>query len=254
MQSEIQPTRSATRLPTRSNAAGGVRWLLIAAVLALAFLILAPPIPQDQDYHLFADQRSILGIPNFWNVISNLPFLLVGVLGLRGFRDAASRILFTGVALTSFGSGYYHLHPNDATLVWDRLPITLVFMGLLTLVISQWIGPVWGRRSLLLPLVLFGIGSVVWWRFTGDLRAYAVAQFGPALVMLPAFWFDRTIRGLWPAGALYALAKIAETFDRGIYTAIPVSGHTLKHLAAALATLWILRWRRSLPPLAMKLN
>jgi hypothetical protein len=253
MQSEIQPTRSATRLPTRSSAAGGVTWLLIAAVLALAFLILAQPIPQDQDYHLFADQRSILGIPNFWNVISNLPFLLVGVLGLRGFRDAASRILFAGVVLTSFGSGYYHLHPNDATLVWDRLPITLVFMPLLALVISQWIGPVWGRR-LLWPLVLFGIGSVVWWRFTGDLRPYAVAQFGPALVLLPAFWFDRTIRGLWPAGVLYMLAKVAETFDRGIYTAIPVSGHTLKHLAAALATLWILRWRRSLPPLAMKLN
>jgi hypothetical protein len=249
--SVIQPTRSATRLPTKSSAAGGVTWLLIAAVLALAFLILAPPIPQDQDYHLFADQRSVLGIPNFWNVVSNLPFLLVGIMGLRAFRDAASRVLFAGVALTSFGSGYYHLHPNDATLVWDRLPITLVFMALLALVISRWIGPVWGGRSLLLPLILFGIASVVWWRFTGDLRPYAVAQFGPALVMLPAFWFDRTIRGLWPAGALYALAKVAETFDLGIYTAIPVSGHTLKHLAAALATYWILRWRRSVPPLAM---
>ena len=138
--------------------------------------------------------------------------------------------------------------------VGPRLPITLVFMALLALVISQWVGPVWGRHSLLLPLVLFGIASVAWWRITGDLRPYAVAQFGPALVMLPAFWFDRTIRGLWPAGALYALAKVAETFDRGIYAAIPVSGHTLKHLAAALATFWILQWRRSVPPLARKLN
>ena len=251
--SAIQPTRSATRLPTKSSAAAGVRWLLISAVLALAFLVLAPPIPQDQDYHLFADQRSVLGFPNFWNVISNFPFLLVGVLGLCAFHDAASRVLFAGVALTAFGSGYYHLHPNDATLVWDRLPITLVFMPLLALVISQWMGPAWGRR-LLWPLVLFGIASVVWWRYTGDLRPYAVAQFGPALVMLPAFGFDRTIRGLWPAGALYSLAKLAETFDRGIYAAIPVSGHTLKHLAAALATFWILHWRRSTPPLAMKLN
>ena len=223
----------------------GLASLVISAVAAVAFLILAPPIPQDENYHLFADQRSIFGIPNFWNVISNLPFSLVGVLGLRRFSDMTSRILFTGVLLTAFGSGYYHLHPNDATLVWDRLPMTLVFMPLVVLVISQWMGTAWGRR-VRWPLVLFGIGSVLWWRVEGDLRAYAIAQFGPALLLLPAFWFDRTIRRLWPAAAWYALAKLFETFDGGIYAALSVSGHTLKHLAAALATYWIFRWRRML--------
>ena len=221
-----------------------IAWLLVSALAAVAFLILAPPIPQDPNYHLFADQRSLLGIPNFWNVVSNLPFALVGILGLRSFRDAASRILFAGVLLTAFGSGYYHLQPNDATLVWDRLPMTLVFMPLLALVISRWIGLAWGRR-LLWPLVLFGIASVLWWRATGDLRPYAVAQFGPAMVLLPACWSDRTLRGLWPAAAWYAAAKVAETFDRGVYAALPVSGHTLKHVAAALAAYWIFRWRRT---------
>jgi len=223
----------------------GLASLLISAFAAVGFLTLAPPIPQDENYHHFADHRSILGIPNFWNVISNFPFALVGVLGLRRFSDLTSRILFAGVLLTAFGSGYYHLYPNDATLVWDRLPMTLVFMPLVVLVISQWMGTIWGRR-VQWPLILFGIGSVLWWSAEGDLRLYAIAQFGPALLLLPAFWFDRIIRRLWPAAAFYALAKVFETFDRGIFAALPVSGHTLKHLAAGLATYWIFRWRRML--------
>lgn len=223
----------------------GLASLLISAFAGVGFLILAPPIRQDEHYHLFADHRSILGIQNFCNVVSNLPFVLVGVLGLRRFRDLTSRILFAGVLLTAFGSGYYHLYPNDATLVWDRLPMTLVFMPLVVLVISQWMGTAWGRR-VQWPLILFGIGSVLWWRAEGDLRLYAIAQFGPALLLLPAFWFDRSIRRLWPAAAFYALAKIFETFDGRIYALLSVSGHTLKHLAAGMATYWIFRWRRML--------
>jgi len=235
-QSSSKPTSPVT---------AGLASLLISAFAGVGFLILSPPIPQDENYHLFADHRSILGIPNFWNVISNLPFALVGVLVLRRFSDLTSRVLFAGVLLTAFGSGYYHLYPNDATLVWDRLPMTLVFMPLVVLVISRWMGTAWGHR-MQWPLVLFGIGSVLWWRAEGDLRLYAIAQFGPALLLLPAFWFDRIIRRLWPAAAFYALAKILETLDGGIYAALPVSGHTLKHLAAGLATYWIFRWRRML--------
>ena len=228
-----------------SPVTAGFASLLISAFAAVGFLILTPPIPQDENYHRFADHRSILGIPNFWNVVSNLPFALVGVWGLRRFSDLTSRILFAGVLLTAFGSGYYHLYPNDATLVWDRLPMTLVFMPLVVLVISQWMGTAWGRR-VQWPLILFGIGSVLWWRAEGDLRLYAIAQFGPALLLLPAFWFDRGIRRLWSAAAFYALAKIFETFDSRIYALLPVSGHTLKHLASGLAAYWIFRWRRML--------
>ena len=229
--------------PSPPGVRARIAWLLISAAAAAAFVTFAPRIPQNQEYHQFADQRALLGIPNFWNVISNLPFAIVGILGLREFSDTASRVLFAGILLTAFGSGYYHAQPNDSTLVWDRLPMTLVFMALLSLVISRWIGARWGRR-LLWPLVLFGVASVGWWRVTDDLRPYAVAQFGPALVLVPAAWRDPTIRRLWPAAAWYAAAKLAESFDRGIYSGLPLSGHTLKHLAAALATYWVFRWVR----------
>ena len=57
--------------------------LLGLMVVSLATLPLLPPIAQDPTYHQFADQRTLLGIPNFWNVVSNLPFVLVGAMGLR---------------------------------------------------------------------------------------------------------------------------------------------------------------------------
>jgi hypothetical protein len=39
-------------------------------------------IPQDIQYHNFGDNRKIFGIPNFWDVASNLPILYIGCLGL----------------------------------------------------------------------------------------------------------------------------------------------------------------------------
>ena len=122
-----------------SNAPNHTRFL-IGAALALsvfAFFRLVPPIAQDETYHLFADDHSLWGIPNFWNVASNLPFAIVGVLGLWKLRGVFDYVLFTGVAaLTFFGSAYYHLAPNDTRLVWDRLPMTLVFMALLACVVT----------------------------------------------------------------------------------------------------------------------
>ena len=99
--------------------------LMIVTLLALLPL---PPLLQDQNYHQFADQRELFGVPNFWNVVSNLPFIAVGVIGLAQFRrDATTFVLFAGLFLTGFGSSYYHLNPNDGTLFWDRLPMTLCF-------------------------------------------------------------------------------------------------------------------------------
>jgi hypothetical protein len=210
------------------------RFLAIPLLAAVAFVIFAPAIAQDETYHSFADQRTLAGIPNFWNVASNLPFALVGFLGLKKACDAAQRILFTGVLLTAFGSAYYHWAPNDARLIWDRLPMTLVFMALVSIVI--------GRRFLF-PLVAFGIASILWWIATGDLRLYAVAQFGAVFVVVFAMFFSTPARQLWPVLLLYALAKLAEHFDQAIYAALPVSGHTIKHLLAAAATYWILRWQ-----------
>src|SRR5712692_9712484 len=99
---------------------------------SLAGLLLLPPIPQVQSYHQFADQRALLGVPNFWNVVSNLPFIAIGAAGLWRCRDdSATIVLFLGIFLTGFGSTYYHWNPTDGTLFWDRLPMTLAFTAIL---------------------------------------------------------------------------------------------------------------------------
>ena len=122
-------------LPSTSSRA---RFLIAGSfpLLVSAFFLFVPPIAQDETYHLFADSRLIWSIPNFWNVASNLPFAIVGILGLWKLHGILNRVLFTGVLLTFLGSAYYNLAPSDARLVWDRLPMTLVFMALLTCVLT----------------------------------------------------------------------------------------------------------------------
>lgn len=218
---------------------------LIAAGVALivaGFFLFVPPIAQDETYHSFADNRTMLGIPNFWNVASNLPFAIVGILGLWKLRGALDRILFTGVLLTFFGSAYYHLAPSDPRLVWDRLPMTFVFMPLLACVVSRESNSRSSRR-LLAFLVICGVASVVWWSITNDLRLYVLIQFGPLVILLPALWFVRGARYLAAVLALYALAKLSEFYDGAVFSYLPVSGHTVKHVLAALATYFIFRWR-----------
>jgi hypothetical protein len=140
------------------------------AAASLAALLLLPPITQDQTYHHFADERTLLGIPNFWNVVSNLPFIAVGAVGLRQFyRDPATLALFLGVFLTGFGSAYYHWNPNNDTLFWDRLLMTLCFMAILSVVVEERVNARFGA-ALLWPLLATGILSLMLWRWTGDLR------------------------------------------------------------------------------------
>src|SRR6185295_9282093 len=140
---------------------------LMAASLAALWLV--PPIPQDQAYHQFADQRALFGIPNFWNVVSNLPFALIGAVGLWRFRnDPATIVFFTGVLLTAFGSAYYHWAPSDGTLFWDRLPMALAFSGVLAAAVEERIDERTGRL-ILWPLVVLGVISLLVWRWTGDL-------------------------------------------------------------------------------------
>lgn len=245
---------------SRSNAV----WLLlgVAALIAIigAFL---PPIPQPLAYHNFADQRSWLGIPNFGDVASNLPFAIFGVWGLAfvlrlppgdpRFVDSAARWpyagVFFGLLLTAVGSSYYHLAPDNARLVWDRLPMTVVFTSLVAAVIAERISVRLGRW--LWPLLLLlGAGSVWQWRLSelrghGDLRFYAAVQVYSALVLLltlllPAH-YTRGEDFLIVVGS-YVLAKILETADKAVFSVgHVVSGHTLKHLAAAGAGYWILR-------------
>jgi hypothetical protein len=214
---------------------------------SLVGLLLLPPISQDQAYHLFADQRTLLGIPNFWNVVSNIPFIVVGAVGLVQFRDdPATIVLFSGFFLTGLGSSYYHWDPNDGTLFWDRLPMTIAFAAIFALVVKERVG-VRAGAVLLWPMLAIGVASLLVWLWTDDLRLYFWAQFFPGLALLVLFVLypaKYTHGGYWIiAAAFYALAKLLEFADKPIYSFGHVlSGHTLKHLAAAAACFAILRY------------
>src|SRR6516164_7835861 len=136
------------------------------------------PIGQDPSYHLFADRRQFLGIPNFANVVSNIPFLLIGLFGLRLCCQTQTTgaklswmVVFLSVALVAMGSAYYHWNPNDKTLFWDRLPMTLAFAAILSLVVQERVNAKTGA-ILLWPALAVGLFSLLFWRWTDDLRLY----------------------------------------------------------------------------------
>jgi hypothetical protein len=249
----------------------GLMILAVVTILLFSSLALIPRIPQPLAYHNFADQRSWPGIPNFSNVISNLPFAVFGVMGLaflrssvarRGFLDPRERwpyfFIFLGLSLTAFGSGYYHWHPDNATLLWDRLPMTIAFMGIIAALITERISVRAGLVALA-PLLLIGAASPIQWYLSelhgrGDLRFYAGVQ-ACAVLMLPLFLVLFPARysrssDLAIVAAFYVLAKLLETFDAQIYAlGYLASGHTLKHLAASLSGYFILRMLRLRHPL-----
>jgi len=233
--------------------------------------MLAPRIPQPRSYHDFAGQRGWLGIPDFGDVASNLPFAVAGAWGLilllrkskqECFIDPRERwgyiLVFLGLLLTAFGSSYYHLAPNNARLVWDRLPMTFAFMGLVSAMISERLSVPAGFY-LLPELLLIGAGSVAWWWHTetagvSDLRFYAAVQVYavlilPILLLLPPRYTRSSDFAV--VFGFYVLAKIFETEDRQIFSLDQhtISGHTLKHLAAGAAGFWILRMLQKRQPI-----
>ena len=239
-----------------------LRILLIVAlgILAAGFLFARPAIPQDLNYHHFADRRTLLGVPNCLNVLSNAPFVLIGAVGLwfvacrgwqrRRFLTAEERwpflLFFLGVLLTGFGSAYYHLEPNNARLVWDRLPMALAFMALFASILAERVGVRIGL-ALLFPLVAAGVGSVFYWAEMDDLRPYYLVQFYPMLAIpLLLLLFPARYTGtgfLFLALFWYLLAKLAEHLldHRLMFWTGWVSGHTVKHLLAAVGACCILR-------------
>jgi hypothetical protein len=237
-------------------------WALVLVLLVpLALMIIAlDPIRQDPAYHLFADARSYCGVPNFLNAISNFAFLLVGAIGaffcLRHPLPGAARswtVFFLGVAFVFLGSGYYHWAPDNRTLVWDRLPMTIAFMGLFAGLLSEHMGARL-ERAVLAPAIAVGIASVAWWAYTDDLRFYVWVQFAPLLaipLVLATYEAQYTHRRYLMYGlACYLLAKVAEFYDREIFTLTThaLSGHSLKHLLAALAPFYVYRMLRLRQP------
>jgi hypothetical protein len=245
--------------PDSRNATGGRRspvyWFIGLTVLALLAALLLPAVKQPLDYHDFADHRHAHGIDNFLDVVSNAGFLIFGVMGLliigKGracFERPAERwpyiTFFIGLVLTAVGSGYYHLAPDNETLFWDRLPMTIAFMGL---VAGQIVDRISVRAGLVLlpPALLIGAASVIYWLITerlgaGNVIPYGILQAYTVLVVLLLAIVNpsRYTRGsdIYWVFAWYALAKVLETFDVQVleFSGL-VSGHTLKHVAAAFA-------------------
>jgi len=231
------------------------RFLIILSAILIAAVFFIEPIPQDPAYHLFADTRSFLGVPNFWNVMSNIPFLLIGTAGIyySRFKDRpgmmtelqyAYIVFFAGVFLTGFGSAYFHYAPGNSTLVWDRLPMTLGFMGFVAIIVGEHISLPAAKR-MLVPLLIVGAGSVTYWNITetrgaGDLRPYAIVQFLPMLLIPLILLMYRSaydkVGFLWFMIALYALSKLFEELDSETYEIGQlISGHSIKHVVAAVS-------------------
>jgi hypothetical protein len=242
-------------------------WLLVGPLFACALAaMLIPALPQPLSYHAFADCRSFGWVPNLLNVASNLPFLAGGALGIalifRGgghFADPRESlpylVFFAGALLTSLGSAWYHLAPDNSRLVWDRLPMTLGFAGLVSSAIAERVDARAGLRALW-PLLALGAFTVLYWYGTerhgrgnvipyGLYQAWSVLAIVLLLALFPARRYTHGHFLAW-AAAWYALAKVFESTDPEVFrlTQGLISGHTLKHLLAAGAVFAILQGLR----------
>ncbi len=237
--------------------------LVASATAAIVAVLLIDPFDAPVTYYRFADDRPILGVPNFMDVVSNVGFLIVGVLGLAQLRGGDARwpfaVFFGGVLATTFGSATFHLEPhladgtlNSARMLWDRLPITVAFMALLAAFV---VDRVHARAGLvLLPLlVAAGAAATLTWYATfdgseGDLRFYVLVQAYSVVAIVLMCWLfpGRRSHGryvLYMVGS-YAVAKAFEAYDGEVYDLLTISGHTIKHFLAAVAAYAVLAMLR----------
>lgn len=232
--------------------------LLVFALMLFSYAFYMKPLPQNPDFYNFADTLPVLGIPNFWNVVTNLPFLMVGLFGIWFLMKSPRKdslpywIYFGGVFLTGLGSSYFHWIPNADTLMWDRLPMTLAFSGFFAVLISSLVNRKWGFHLSWL-LSIYGIVSVVYWRYTesigqGDLRPYGLLQIG-VLAYIPltlVLYREKQKALVWVFAAFlaYVGAKFLEHHDHEVHSSLGawIGGHPLKHLVAALATAFLAKW------------
>jgi len=256
--------------PDTPNHVRKIGVLIAVGTAAFVAMLQISPIPQDPAFHLFADVRSCLGVLNFGNTMSNAAFALVGLWGLwttlgpggksifpRSLEKWPYIVFFTGVALVSAGSAYYHWAPDNDRLFWDRLPMTIAFMGFFTAFLTDRINRPNFIPWLLPVLVLLGAASLIYWSMTeaqgnGDLRYYAFVQFFPIALLPIVLWLfpnGRYTKGsylLWVIG-WYGSALALEKLDAWIYDVLQgaLSGHTIKHLFAAVAAFVVIRMLRA---------
>lgn len=225
--------------------------LLAGFIGLLALAVFAPPLAQSASHHAFADGRAFGGIPHAMDVLSNLPFVAWGLAGLACLRRGPqpqvptawgrhAALFFTGLLVTAAGSTWYHLRPDDAGLLIDRLGMVLAFAGLLGLAVGDRISDRAGRAMAGAVLLLGPLAAFIW-AWSGNVLPWAVVQFGgmllACLLALRAPVHAGLAVRLGMVVAIYGLAKLFELADHAIFDATGglVSGHSLKHVAAACA-------------------
>ncbi|MGE4051381.1 MAG: hypothetical protein AB7F38_09945 [Piscinibacter sp.] len=242
-------------------------WILLAlAALLAAALWIHGPIPQWDSYHHFADRRAWLAIPNAADVLSNLPFAVIGAWWLWAMRGLprtpatpAWRAFAVALIATAAGSAFYHWAPDNASLAFDRLPIAWACAALTCAFLAERVDERWSRSGVLAGALVLASASVALWWWSeaagrSDLRAYLLVQFLPMLLVPAAlllslprrFAAAAPDRAWWGVLLGYALAKALEVADHAVFEHLAwLSGHTLKHLAAAGAALWLVHgaWR-----------
>lgn len=238
--------------------------LLLAALGLLALALFGPALALPMAPHDFADRRTWFGVPHAGDVLSNLPFALLGGWGLGLLwrcgaalppaTRAMSALFLAGLLCTALGSAAYHWRPDDAGLALDRLGMGVAFAGLAGLAACGRVGARagWATGFAVLAAAVAAVGA---WHLHGELRPWAVVQFGGMALVL-AMAALRPLPGvpvvrLGAVIVLYALAKVCELADQAVLgaTAGWVSGHTLKHVVAAAAALPVLAMlQEAMPP------
>ncbi|XP_044463531.1 uncharacterized protein LOC123194406 [Mangifera indica] len=217
----------------------------------LFFMLITPKFSFYPEHHLFADMRNFFGVPNTLNVITNFPFLIVGVVGFvltlqRGFFNISFRgeiwgwaLFFAGIAAVAFGSAYYHLMPDDDRAMWDNLPIMIAYSSLVSSFLVERVGEKIGL-SCLIALLSVAFLSMSYARIFNDFRLCMTFQLipciaipGMAFLFPPKYTHSRC--WLYAAG-VHLLAKFEAVADKKIYRAnhYIISGHSMEHLCSAV--------------------
>jgi hypothetical protein len=223
--------------------------LLVFIIAAISY----GPISQPQEYHDFADDREFLSIPNALDVMSNLVIIYPGIVGLALVHERRKNsqlsddevsihiTLFSGMILTFAGSVWFHLDPNDSTMLWDRLGMSVVIGSCISLLIHD----MYDRGlagKVHLPIVVLSLISVLWWPVFDDLRFYFIVKHHPFILFpILLFYGNRIydkVSGYYWGLSMFILATVFEFTDLQIFEITGfISGHTLKHIFAGIG-LW----------------
>jgi hypothetical protein len=227
-------------------------WVVALAVVgAAAAVVVLGPITRGPGFHVYADQRTWIGIPHAGDVLSNLAFLLVAA----WLRPAATTgvpgaiAVCSGVAAIGLGSAAYHVAPSDALLVLDWLPIAITVMLVVAVVVRDRLGDAYGLLAFAAGPIA-AVAAVGYWYLTGgtgaggDMAPYvAVQMLGVGLPPVLATVAPGRVAAGWLVAAVgaFAIARAFAARDAAMLDAIGISGHSLKHIAAAGAAALALR-------------